>query len=188
MNAKIETTTFINGLDIAAIGQAVEGIAAEPSRGQLHFALRTSWDGGFRMVSRIEGCELGGEQLARPFTIVSDEPGALMGTDTAPNPQELLMASVASCIGVTFVAGASLLGIELDKLEIETRGGLDLRGAFALDDSVIPGYEQVEVVVHVAGKGTPEQFEEVLQHTMQTSPNYWNLSRPVRIVASLEVQ
>jgi uncharacterized OsmC-like protein len=187
MNAKIEPT-LLNGLDIAALGQAVEGIAADPPRGELQFGLRTSWDGGFRMVSRIERCELGGETLTRPFTIVSDEPAALMGTDTAPNPQELLMAATASCIGVTFVAGASQLGISLDRLEIETRAGLDLRGAFALESSVIPGYEELTVVIRVSGSGTPEQFQEVLEHTVQTSPNYWNLSRPVRIAASIEVQ
>jgi uncharacterized OsmC-like protein len=189
MNAKIETSpAIINGLDVERLGQAVEEIAADSTRGQLHFALRTSWDGGFRMVSRIDGCSLGGEALSRPFTIVSDEPSALMGGDSAPNPQELLMASLASCIGVSLVAGASQLGISIEKLEIESRGRLDLRGAFAIDPAVIPGYEELEIVVRVAGDATPEQFEELLQSALQASPNHWNLSQPVRISASLEVQ
>lgn len=192
MNAKIEdgqaNTAVINGLDMSIIGPAVEAIAAEPKLGNMGFALRTRWDGGFRMVSRVESCELGGQPLSRPFTIVADEPSALAGSDTGPNPQELLMASVASCIGVTFVATASQMGVALQKLEIETRGSLDLRGAFALDPDIIPGYQRMGVVIRVAGNATAEQFQEILQETLKNSPNHWNLSKPVEIVSLLEVE
>jgi uncharacterized OsmC-like protein len=191
MNAKIDTApspALINGLDMATLGQKVEAIAGDPSLGTMSFALRTQWDGAFRMVSRVESCELGGQKLPRLFTIVADEPAALTGGDSGPNPQELLMASVASCVGVTFVATASMMGVALDKLEIETQGSLDLRGAFALDPSIVPGYERMGLTIRVAGNGTREQFQEILQETLKNSPSCWNITRPIEVSASLEVE
>jgi hypothetical protein len=82
---------------------------------------------------------------------------------------------------VGYVAGASLHGITLDRLEIETTGQLDLRGFLGLDDAVPPGYEEIDYTVTIAGNGTPEQFEEIHRTVMQTSPNYFNLARPVRM-------
>jgi hypothetical protein len=35
--------------------------------------------------------------------------------------------------------------------------------------------------VTIAGNGTPEQFEAIHQNVMKTSPNYFNLNRPVRM-------
>ena len=41
--------------------------------------------------------------------------------------------------------------------------------------------------VRIKGNGTPEQFEEIHQNVMKTSPNYFNLSRPIRMNGSLKV-
>ena len=59
---------------------------------------------------------------------------------------------------VGYVGLASMEGITLDELEIEAGGTLDLRGFFAMDENVPAGYEEIEVVVRIAGDGTPEQF------------------------------
>ena len=88
---------------------------------------------------------------------------------------------------VGYVAGASLKGIKLDSLEIRTRGTLDLRGFLGLDDSVPPGYQSIDYDVRIKGDGFPEQFEEIHQAVMKTSPNYFNISRPVRMNGTLHV-
>lgn len=125
--------------------------------------------------------------MARDFEIAADEPLELLGTNTAPNPQELLMAAVNACMTVGYVAGASLKGITLDRLEIETTGQLDLRGFLGLDDSVPPGYEEIDYTVRIAGNGTAEQFDEIHRTVMQTSPNYFNIARPIRMNGKLQV-
>ena len=58
---------------------------------------------------------------------------------TFPALQELLMAAFNACISVGYVAGASMKGINLDKLEIRTSGTLDLRGFLGLSDQIAPG-------------------------------------------------
>jgi len=97
------------------------------------------------------------------------------------------MAAFNACITVGYVAGASVRGIRLDSLEIKTRGELDLRGFLGLDDEVAPGYESIDCEVLIKGDGTPEQFEEIHQAVVRTSPNYFNISRPVKVNATLRV-
>ncbi|WP_274942370.1 OsmC family protein [Govanella unica] len=126
-------------------------------------------------------------KIKREFEIAADEPFELLGTNTAPNPQELLMSAVNACMTVGYVAGAALHGINLETLEIETTGQLDLRGFLGLDDSVPSGYEEIDYTVHIAGNGTKEQFEEIHRTVMKTSPNYFNLARPIRMNGRLRV-
>jgi uncharacterized OsmC-like protein len=177
----------VNGLDLAALGEKVEAIQADPSKGIAGFDVVTRWKGQTRSETEISGFNLGGERITRAHTIVADEPLELLGEDRAPNPQELLMAAFNACITVGYVAGASLKGINLESLEIRTRGELDLRGFLGLSDSVPPGYENVDYVVTIKGDGSAADFEEIHQTVMKTSPNYFNMSRPIKMHGSLRV-
>lgn len=97
------------------------------------------------------------------------------------------MAAVNACMTVGYVAGAATRGITLNTLEIRTSGTLDLRGFLGLDDKVPAGYETLNYEVLIKGNGTPEQFEEIHQNVMKTSPNYFNLNRPIRMNGKLKV-
>jgi uncharacterized OsmC-like protein len=183
----VMTRNVVNGLDLDALGATVQAVADDPVLGQVRFSVSTRWDGQTRSTSKVKGYALGGERIAREFEIAADEPLELLGTNTAPNPQELLMAALNACMTVGYVAGASMQGITLDRLEIETSGQLDLRGFLGLDASIAPGYEQLDYVVRVAGNGTPDQFEAIHQAVLATSPNYFNLARPIRINGTLAI-
>jgi hypothetical protein len=97
------------------------------------------------------------------------------------------MAAFNACIMVGYVAGSSLKGIKLDSVEIKTHGQLDLRGFLGLSDEVIPGYESIAYEVKIKGDGTAEQFAEIHDTVLKTSPNYFNISRPIRVDATLTV-
>ena len=177
----------VNGLDLNALGEVVEAIQDDPSQAKVAFNVTTRWTGQTRSESTVDGFTIAGNRVARSHTIVADEPNELLGADSAPNPQELLMAAVNACMTVGYVAGAATHGITLDSPEIATRGTLDLRGFLGLDDTVPPGYEAIDYDVRIAGNGTPEQFEEIHQTVMKTSPNYFNLNRPIRMNGTLRV-
>jgi uncharacterized OsmC-like protein len=180
-------TQRVNGLDLKALGDVVEAISQDPSQAKVAFNVTTRWAGQTRSETLVEGYTIGTERVVRRHKILADEPVELLGGDSAANPQELLMAALNACITVGYVAGASIQGITLESLEIRTRGELDLRGFLGLSDSVPPGYEEIEYEVHIKGDGTREQFEAIHQNVLKTSPNYFNVSRPVRINATLEV-
>ena len=66
-------------------------------------------------------------------------------------------------------------------------GTLDLRGFLGLDDRVPPGYVEIDYQVSINGDGSREDFEEIHQTVMKTSPNYFNMSRPIRMNGTLHV-
>jgi len=177
----------VNGIDVAALAAVADRVEQDPGRAKVGFAVATRWRGQARSETTVEGFTLAGESIRRSHTIDADEPRQLLGGDAAPNPQELLMAAVNACMIVGFVAGAAVRGIALHQLEIRTTGTLDLRGFLGLDDEVPPGYESVDYEVRISGNGTPEQFAEIHQAVIRTSPNYFNLSRPVRMNGVLHV-
>ena len=177
----------VNGLDLEALGETVEAINQDAARALVGFDVTTRWAGQTRSETVIDGYTLAGERIARSHKIVADEPVELLGGDGAPNPQELLMAAFNACIMVGYVAGASLKGIKLESVEIRTRGELDLRGFLGLSEDVPAGYEAINYEVRIKGDGTPEQFEEIHQTVLKTSPNYFNISRPIRVNATLQV-
>ena len=177
----------VNGLDLDALGEVVEAIEQDKTKAIVGFDVTTRWTGQTRSETIVDGFTMAGERITRSHKIIADEPGELLGADSAPNPQELLMAAFNACITVGYVAGASLQGITLESLEIRTRGELDLRGFLGLSEDVPAGYEHIDYEVRIKGDGTPEQFEAIHQNVLKTSPNYFNISRPIRVNATLSV-
>ena len=176
-----------NGLDLEALGEVVEAINEDAGQALVGFDVTTRWTGQTRSETTVDGFTMAGKRITRTHKIVADEPCELLGADSAPNPQELLMAAFNACIMVGYVAGSSLKGIKLDSVEIKTRGQLDLRGFLGLSDAVAPGYEAIDYQVRIKGDGSREDFEDIHQTVMKTSPNYFNLSRPVRMNGTLHV-
>ena len=177
----------VNGLDLPALGEVVEAIEKDASQAAVGFAVTTRWTGQTRSETIVDHFTMGGERIARSHKIVADEPCQLLGADSAPNPQELLMAAFNACITVGYVAGAALKGITLETLEIRTTGELDLRGFLGLSDTVAPGYEAIDYEVRIKGDGSAADFEEIHQNVIKTSPNYFNVSRPIKLNAKLSV-
>ena len=181
--------TIINDIDLGALQELVDEATQNPCQATLGFEVTTRWDGQFRSESRVGPIVAGnGDRIERSHVILADEPEEILGSNQAANPQELLMAALNACMTVGYVAGAAKRGISLSKLEIETRGTLDLRGFFHLDETTPPGYPSLEYVVRIAGDGTAEQFLEIHQEVQATSPNYDNLARAIRMEATLEVE
>ena len=184
---------LVNGLDLKALGCVAESVEKDPARGKIAFAVTTRWTGQTRSETVVDGYSVAGEHIGRTHKILADEPCELLGGDSAPNPQELLMAAFNACITVGYVAGASLQGITLESLEIRTRGELDLRGFLGLSDTVAPGYEEIEYEVRNQGRrharavrGDPpdraQDLAQLFQH-QPTDPREGDAQRPVNSTA-----
>lgn len=178
----------VNGLDLDALRGVIDEIKQDPTQGMVVFRVKSEWKGQTRSEATVNSYKIGGKEIARRFKIAADEPLELLGENTAPNPQELLMTALNACIMVGYVAGAAVKGITLQKVEIETSGTLDLRGFLGIDSSVKPGYDSIQYVVRISGNGTPEQFKEIHENVMKTSPNYFNISQPVRLDGTLQIE
>jgi uncharacterized OsmC-like protein len=185
--ARDPTNPPLNGLDLGALNGIVDAIGKDGSKARVCFSVTTSWAGQTRSETVVESFTFGGEEIACSYRIAADEPAHLLGEGSAPNPQQLLMAAFNACLMVGYVAGASVRGISLESVEIATRGELDLRGFLSMRSDIPPGHRGLEYEVRIKGDGTSEQFEEIHRAVMSTSPNYFNICRPIRVNGTLEI-
>ncbi len=184
---KEAAANIVNGIDLDALHCVVEEIKADPAKAMVEFRVKSNWKGQTHSEATVESYTLAGERIDRTFKMMVDEPFELLGENTAPNPQEYLMTALNACVMVGYVAGAAMRGIRLESLEIVTEGALDLRGFLGIDAKVKPGYDRVRYTVRIKGNGTAEQFREIHETVLKTSPNYFNVSQPVAIDADLVV-
>ncbi|MFN8626071.1 MAG: OsmC family protein [Candidatus Binatia bacterium] len=178
----------VNGINLQALQGVIDDIKADPAKGKVEFRVTSAWMGQTRSRTTVDSYRIGGQEVARHFEVNVDEPFELLGQNSAPNPQEMLMTALNACIMVGYVVGAAVHGITLYELAIETAGELDLRGFLGIDETVPPGYESIRYTVRIRGDGTAEQFREIHNTVCRTSPNYFNLSRPIRLDAELVVE
>jgi uncharacterized OsmC-like protein len=189
MSAQTKTAeaTIVNGINVDDLFALIEGVRRQPAKGKTNWRVSTIWQGQARSRAEIESYEIGGEQVPRRFSIDIDEPHELGGSNRFANPQEHLIAALNACMTVGYVAQCAVRGITLESLAIETNGEIDLRGFLGIDPAVPQGYENLSYTVRIKGNGTKEQFNEVHEAVIATSPNFYNLSRAVALKPALVI-
>jgi uncharacterized OsmC-like protein len=188
VHAKAIAPTVVNGINTDDLFALIERVKSDPAEGKTHWRVSTTWQGQTRSRAEVDGCVVGGEEVARRFAIDIDEPYELGGSNQSANPQEYLIAALNACMTVGYVAQCAVRGITVDSLVIETEGEIDLRGFLGIDPAVPAGYDSLRYKVRIKGDGTKEQFAEVHKAVMDTSPNFYNLSRPVTLKPTLVVE
>ena len=190
MGAQTKTVepTVVNGINVDDLFALIDDVKREPAKGKTSWHVTTTWQGQARSRAEIESYEIGGEKVPRRFSIDIDEPRELGGSNSFANPQDHLIAALNACVMVGYVAQCAVRGITLESLSIETDGKIDLRGFLGIDPAVPPGYEALNYTVRIKGSSTREQFAEVHQAVMATSPNFYNLSRAVALKPALVVE
>ncbi|MGW4243810.1 OsmC family protein [Nocardia sp. NPDC004722] len=141
-----ELSTPLNAI-VEATAQA---IAEDAAKGQVTF----------RAAGTPEGT-VGSAIALGQYTVRVDEPPALGGEGSAPNPVEVYLASLIACQVVTYRFWAQRLGVTVEELSIDAEGDLDVRGFFGLDDTVRPGFQAVRVTVRISGPETAERYAEL---------------------------
>jgi uncharacterized OsmC-like protein len=185
---KTAEPNVVNGIDVDDLFALIDGVRRDAAKGKTNWHATTAWQGQTRSRTQVEGFDIGGDWVARRFSIDIDEPCELGGTNRFANPQEYLLAALNACMMVGYVAQCAVRGIALQSLEIETEGEIDLRGFLGIDPAVPPGYESLSSTVRIKGSGTKEEFAEVHKAVMATSPNFYNVSRPIALKPTLVVE
>lgn len=126
------------------------------------------------------------EVALRDHQLVVDEPESLGGTDSGPNPVELVLAALGTCQEITYRAYATALGIPLDGVSVTIEGDIDLRGFFAVDESVRPGYQRLRGTVHLESSADRETLEQLRTVVNGHCPVLDIIANPVPVELALE--
>jgi putative redox protein len=135
---------------------------------------------------QVEG--LRSETKIRQFSVIVDEPPDLGGTDTGPNPVELVLAALATCQEITYRAYATALGIPLESVSVRLEGTLDLRGFFAVKDDVRAGFNDVRGVVNLKSSAPAADLAKLKDVVDAHCPVLDILRAPVPVDLKLETQ
>lgn len=181
--------TLLNGVDVDQLLGTVDAIKANPSLARFRFRATAEWEHGARSVTRIQSFYGAGSEdgsRTKPFQVVADEPPVLLGSNTAPNAVELVLAALASCLGVGYIYNAAARGIKVDALDFEMEGDIDLHGFLGLSEQVRPGYQEIRVNYRVKSDAPREKLEELCEYVQKTSPVLDIIRNPVKVSINLE--
>lgn len=149
--------------------------AADSAQSTATFESRSNLVEGFRTEAKI-----------RDFTLTVDEPEALGGTDTGPNPVELVLAALGTCQEITYRLYADALEIPLDGVSVTVEGDLDLRGIFAAKDGVRPGFGAIRAVVTLDSPAGEADLQRLKDTVDSHCPVLDMLQNPVPVSTRIE--
>jgi uncharacterized OsmC-like protein len=185
------TVTVRNGVDVQALLETIDAIKEKPDLAQFTFRASTAWDDGTHSTARIGSflhASADDQSRTKAFTLDGDEPPVLLGHDRGPNAVELLLASLGFCYSVGYVANAAARGIELEEMEYELEGDIDLRNFLGISNEERPGFTEIRVRARVKARGaTDGELRELCSYVQETSPVRDVLANGVPVTTSIQV-
>jgi uncharacterized OsmC-like protein len=169
------SNTSSSGVNAQILGTVVETIKKQPEMAKVTFQVQTQWESGdgFKITSTGKDFQMGGQTIERQgsFTLVSDFPNELGGGSRGPTICEICMATIASCISQTIVAYATMMGVQLDSIRIETEGDVDIRGFTGISEVVRPGAQEFRINIDLESKtASKQQLEKLYELGKKFSP------------------
>ena len=103
--------------------------------------------------------------------------------DQAANPVEHLLNALAACLTTSMVAHAAARGINIQELESEIEGDIDLNGYLGLSEAVPKGYSNIRIRFKVK---TDEDNTQTLKKLAQYSPVYNTIVNGAKVDIQIE--
>lgn len=114
-----------------------------------------------------------------------DEPKGIGGSDVAASPVEYVLGALAACQEVTYRLYADALDIPLAGVSVRVEGVSDRRGFFGVDDTVRPGFQEIQAVVHLDSTAPPEDLARLKDMVDAHCPVLDALARPTPVTTTL---
>jgi uncharacterized OsmC-like protein len=169
------TETIRNGVDTEQLFGTLDAIKADPSLARFQFRAENRWIDGAHNRTTIRDFYAANQEdtsRAKEFVMDAGEPAILLGTDTGPNPAEILLHALAACLTTSLVYVAAARKVELTSVVSIVTGDMDVRGALGLDDEPRNGFERIGVSFRVSGDASREKLHELVQRAQGRSAVY----------------
>jgi uncharacterized OsmC-like protein len=180
-----QTINKVNGVDVDVLQTTVSNIQQDPDLAKCKFHIRNKWldaNHNRTTVTSFYGAKQEMEHK-QPFELDADEPPILAGSDQGPNPVEHLLNALAACVTTSMVAHAAVRGIQIEELESEVEGDIDLRGFLGISPDVPKGYTDIRV--KFKAKADAENMKR-LKSLAEYSPVYNTLTNGVNVDIQVE--
>lgn len=183
--AEQKTINLVNGIDIDVLQNTVNAIQQEPELGKCRFHVTNRWLGANHNCTTVTSFYGAKQEIAhkQSFELHADEPEILAGQDQGANPVEHLLNALAACVTTSLVAHAAVRGINLEEVESEIEGDIDLQGFLGLSKDVPKGYTDIRIKFKVKSN---EENAERLKRLAEYSPVFNTLIHRTNVNIEIE--
>jgi uncharacterized OsmC-like protein len=183
--AEQQTINTVNGVNVDALKNTIDATADDPELGKSRFHIYNKRLYGTHNRGTAMDFYSAKQTFAhkQAYTLEADEPEAFGGRDEAPNPVEYLLNALAACLSNSLIAHAAARGIEIEELECDVQGELDLNGFLGLSDDIRKGYQNISVNFKVK---TDESSTEKLLELAKFSPVFDTVSKGTGVDVKIE--
>lgn len=144
----------LNGYDVKELQESVSTGRRDHQKAERNPVVTARWVG--RNRARVEGAGFS------PLHI---------GGDEEPSAMKALLGCLAACDVELVTMHATLLGIQIDELTIESRGHFTVRRLLGEDEAPPAGFDQVSYTVRLKAPGaTREQVDRLRRLCERASP------------------
>jgi uncharacterized OsmC-like protein len=110
----------------------------------------------------------------------ADQGAAEGGGSTAPDPEQLMRASLGASVAIGCRIWAARLGVPIDAVELELMTDSDARGALGVSADVPIGWSQVRFNVRITSSAPEDAVRRVFDTAVRLNPMLANLGSGVR--------
>jgi uncharacterized OsmC-like protein len=180
----MKQATTLNGVDLQKLKETVGALQSQPRLAEFQFRSTGRWFTGGHNRSMVSGFYGAGQEHQRrePFVFDKGEPEVLLGNDSGANPVEFLLVALAGCTTTSLALHSAANGIEIESIETELEGDIDLSGFLGLNPDVKPGYEGIRIKYKIKS----DADEATLRKFIGMSPVCDSVCRPVPLSIEIE--
>ena len=109
------------------------------------------------------------------------------GNDAGPGPGILERGALGSCLAIAYSQRAAVLGITIDKLEINIESDFDARGMLYLTDDP-PGFDVLRYKVYIESPASKEEILQLIEEADNHSPVLDDFSRAIPDEREVEIK
>ena len=115
-----------------------------------------------------------------PWRLTVDASPKVGGTAKGPDPGVLGRAALGSCLAMTYVRWAAVLGVPVSSFEVKIDADYDAAGEYGIDD-VAADYQEVRYTVTVESDATDGEIQHLLDMAEENTPYLQVFRKPQNV-------
>jgi uncharacterized OsmC-like protein len=180
-------TTVTNGVNVQALLEAREALAAAPEAAQFTWRASSVWQDGVHSRTTVQNFfGLGQEQAHKSVSVFdADHPEVFAAQDNGITPIEYLLVGLAACLTAGVASVAENRGIKLRSVESVVEGSHDIRGILGADSDVRNGFIDIKVTFTIDADASPQEIEALVAQSQKRSAVFDALTNPTDVTVEV---
>ncbi len=109
------------------------------------------------------------------------------GNDAGPGPGILERGALGSCLAIAYSQHAAIIGVPVEKIEVDVESDFDARGMLAIDDRP-PGFEELRYKVYIESSASEEEVQKVIDKADRHSPVLDDFKRAIPVEREITIK